>query len=79
MGALGNGELLKAAEAAGFQVLITTDKNIRYQQNLMRRKIALVVLGNPRWPIAKRYADRIVVAVNGAAEGSYTEVEIPTK
>src|SRR5207244_5181530 len=43
--ALGNGELLDAAEAAGFEVLLTTDRNIRYQQNLTGRKIAIVVLG----------------------------------
>jgi hypothetical protein len=43
---ISNGELLKAAEAAGFDLLLTTDKRIRYQQNLIGRKIALVVLGN---------------------------------
>ena len=42
---LENGDLLKAAEDAGFEVLVTTDKNIRYQQNLTNRKIAIVVLG----------------------------------
>jgi hypothetical protein len=41
----GNGELLNAAEAAGFEVLITTDRNLRYQQNLTNRKIAIVVWG----------------------------------
>jgi hypothetical protein len=44
---LSNGELLKAAEEAGFDVLLTTDKNIRYQQNLKGRRLAIVVLGNP--------------------------------
>lgn len=47
---LKNGELLKAAEEAGFEVFLTPDKNIRYQQNLVIRTIALVVLGNPQWP-----------------------------
>jgi hypothetical protein len=42
-GTLKNGELLAAAEAAGFDVLVTTDKNIRYQQDLSQRKIAIVV------------------------------------
>jgi hypothetical protein len=50
---LENGELPKAAEAAGFNVLVTPDKNIRYQQNLTVRTIALVVLGNPQWPILR--------------------------
>jgi predicted nuclease of predicted toxin-antitoxin system len=39
-----NGELLKAAEAARFDVMITSDQNIVYQQNLTGRKLALVVL-----------------------------------
>jgi hypothetical protein len=50
---LKNGELLEAAEEAGFAVLVTPDKNIRYQQNLLLRRIALVVLGNPQWRILK--------------------------
>jgi hypothetical protein len=48
---LGNGDLLSAAEAAGFEVLITTDKNLAYQQNLASRKIAVVVLGQGRWSL----------------------------
>ena len=44
---LPNGELLKAAEAAGFDVLPTTDKNLRYQQNLRGRKLAIVAMGRP--------------------------------
>lgn len=50
---LENGELLKQAEAAGFEVLVTTDKNIRYQQNLKGRKIAIVVLGQGRWTLIR--------------------------
>ena len=42
---LENGDLLREAEAAGFEVLITTDQNLGYQQNLKGRKIAIVVLG----------------------------------
>jgi hypothetical protein len=72
-----NGELLTVAEAAGFEVLLTTDKNMRYQQNLKGRKIAFVVLGNSQWPVVRRYLERIVVAVDAATPGSYTEVDIP--
>ena len=72
-----NGELLDAAEAAGFNVLLTTDKNIRYQQNLSGRTIAIVVLGNGRWTQIKPALERIVTAVNAAVPGSYTEVDIP--
>ena len=72
-----NGELIAVAEAAGFEVLLTTDKNIRYQQNLTGRRIAFVVLGNQQWPTLRRYVERVVDAVNAATPGSYTEVDIP--
>jgi hypothetical protein len=72
-----NGELITAAEAAGFDVLLTTDKNMRYQQDLRGRKIAFVVLGNQQWPILRRHVERVVVAVNAATPGSYAEVDIP--
>ena len=49
---LKNGDLLKAADEAGFELLVTPDKNIRYQQNLNNYKIAIVVLGNPQWHVA---------------------------
>ena len=72
-----NGNLLRAAEDAGFDLLLTTDKNIRYQQNLAGRKIALVVLGNQQWPVARLHVEKIVTTVNGSTPGSYVEVEIP--
>ena len=74
---LANGELIAAAEAAGFEVLLTTDKNMRYQQNLKGRKIAFVVIGNQQWPTLRRYVGMVVAAVNVASPGSYAEVEIP--
>jgi hypothetical protein len=74
---LRNGDLLNAAEAAGFDVLLTTDKNIRYQQNLANRRIAIVVLGKGRWRLIKPLLAQIVAAVNVATPGSYTEVDIP--
>ena len=72
-----NGELIAAAEAAGFELLLTTDKNMRYQQNLKGRKIAFVVPGNQQWPVLRRYVERVVGAVEAATPGSFTEVEIP--
>jgi hypothetical protein len=74
---LENGELLNAAEAAGFVVLLTTDKNMRYQQNLANRKIAIVVLGKPQWPEVRPHVHLVVAAVNAATPGTYVEVEIP--
>jgi hypothetical protein len=73
-----NGELLTAAEAAGFEVLVTTDKNIRYQQNLATRTIAIVVLGNPQWPVLRRHVHLVISAVNAATTGSYAEIDIPS-
>jgi len=57
--------------------LATADKNIRYQQNLKNYTIAIVVLGNPQWPVLFHHVDRVVAAVNCAKPGTYFEVEIP--
>jgi hypothetical protein len=73
---LENGELLTAAEAAGFDVFVTTDKNLRYQQNLAGRRIAVVVIGLQQWPALLPHIDRVVAAVNAATPGSYIEVAI---
>jgi hypothetical protein len=75
---LKNGDLLTAAEAAGFTVLLTTDKNLRYQQNLEGRKIAFVVLGRQQWPQVQPHAQRVVAAVNAAELGGDVEIEIPS-
>jgi hypothetical protein len=76
---LENGALLDAAEAAAFEIFVTADKNMRHQQNLTARKIAIVVLGNAQWPVLRRYVDRVVAALNAATPSSYTEVEIPLR
>jgi predicted nuclease of predicted toxin-antitoxin system len=74
---LKNGELLNAAEAAAFEVLVTSDKSIKYQQNLTGRKIALVVLSQGRWRLVRQRLEAIAAAVDGARAGSYAEVEVP--
>ena len=71
---LGNGDLLAAAEDAGFDILLTTDKNMRYQQNLAGRRIAVVVLGQQQWPQLRPHIQRVIEAVNAATPGSYAEV-----
>lgn len=72
---LSNGELLSAAEEAGFELLLTTDRRIRYQQNLRVRRIALIVLtGSTKWSRVRQHADRIAAAVAATIPGSYTEV-----
>jgi hypothetical protein len=75
---LTNGDLLAQAERAGFDVLLTADKNMRYQQNLRGRKIALVVLSTPQWPVVRLHIDKIAAALNAATPGSYVEVDLKT-
>ena len=74
---LKNGELIQRAEDAGYDVLLSTDKNIRYQQNLTGRKIALVIPGNQQWPMVRMHLDKVVAAVNAAMPGSVADVDIP--
>ena len=74
---ISNGALLKLAEEAGFDLLLTTDKNVRYQQNLNDRKISIVVLGQSPWRLVRKHLDRIAAAANAATPGSFAEVEIP--
>jgi predicted nuclease of predicted toxin-antitoxin system len=74
---LQNGDLLDVAEAAGYDVLLTTDKNLRHQQNLKGRKIAIVVVLRQQWPELKQHVHLVVDAVNAATAGSCVEVDIP--
>jgi hypothetical protein len=75
---LSNGALLNAAEEAALDLLLTTDRRIRYQQNLAGRNIALVVLtGATKWSRVRLHLERIAAVVNAATPGSYTEVFIP--
>jgi hypothetical protein len=74
---LENGKLLDATEAADFDVLITADQNIQYQQNLTGRKLSLVVLGSNIWPIVQKYGDTIATKVDAAVRGSYDFIEMP--
>ena len=74
---LKNGELLDAAERGGFEVFVTTDSRLRYQQNLTSRQIAIVCLLSTSWPRINRAVGTVVSAVNDCAKGSYTEVAIP--
>ena len=74
---ISNGVLLKLAEESKYDLLITTDKNVRYQQNLSGRKISLVVLGRSPWWLVRRRLDEIVAAVSYATPGSFAEVNIP--
>src|SRR5262245_37801981 len=63
---LTNGELLEAADAAGFDVLLTTNRNMRHQQRLTGRMIAVVVLSKGRWRLIKSQLAAIEAAVTAA-------------
>ncbi len=70
---LDNGDLLDAAEAA-FDALITTDQNLRYQQNLGGRRLAILVLPTTSWPIIQTHVAEVVAAINGLRAGEYREL-----
>ena len=72
-----NGELLDAAEQAGFDVLVVADKNVRYQQNLRGRKIALVELWTNHRPTLERHFAQIASAVAPVRPGDYVVVPPP--
>jgi hypothetical protein len=65
------------AEAAAFDVMVTSDQNIRYQQNLTGRKLALLVLGSDIWPIVRNHGTVIAAKVDAATPGSCDFVEMP--
>ena len=72
-----NGDLLNQAEAEGFDALITTDQNLRYQQNLPDRKLGVVVLLTTNWPHIKQHTALIVQALERLHPGSYEEISFP--
>ena len=74
---LDNGTLLDAAEDAGFDLLITCDQNVPYQQNLTSRKLALVILSSNHWPTLRRVVAQISTAVDFAQTGQIVRVDVP--
>ena len=75
-GTLQNGALSSAAEAEGFQVSSRRDKNLKYQQDLTGRRLAIVVLSTTSWPRIRAVAERVLDAVDWAQSGSFIEVSI---
>jgi hypothetical protein len=75
---LANGELLDAAERAGFEVLLTCDQNIRYQQNFEGRTIAVVILSTNHWPSLRRVAERIAAAVDFVQASQVKRLDVDT-
>ena len=74
---LSNGELLAVGEQEGFEVFVTTDKNLRDQQNLGRGNIAIVVLSSTSWPRIQKAVTAVKQAIDTALPGSFKEVDIP--
>jgi len=73
-----NGDLLRAAEDAGIDLLLTTDRRMRYQQNLSSRRITVVVLvGTTKWSKVRMHLERIAAGIESARPGSYSEITIP--
>jgi len=70
---LSNGDLLRAAEGR-FDVFITTDQNLRYQQNLEVRQLAILVLPTTSWPAINNHIDSIQNALDSLRGGTYLEI-----
>ena len=72
---LSNGDLLAAAERDSFDLFITTDQNLRYQQNLSGRKIAILVLPTARWPEIQQHTNEITAAIAAIGSGEFRELK----
>jgi hypothetical protein len=68
---------VNAAEATDFEVLVTADTQLRYQQNLAARRIAIVVLSTTSWPRIRAVSDKVSRAIDDAVKDRYVEVLIP--
>lgn len=73
-----NGDLLAAIDSS-FDVLLPTDKNLRYQQNLLHRKITIVVLPTTSWPCIKQHVAEVVEALRTLRPADYVEIEFAEK
>jgi hypothetical protein len=73
---LKNGELIAAAESAGYELLLTTDQNLKYQQNLSARKIGVIVLLSTSWPRLQKCVAEISAAIGRAKSRSYEELSV---
>ncbi|MCP4662155.1 MAG: hypothetical protein GY856_42675 [bacterium] len=73
---LHNGDLLDHAETNEYQALITTDQNLKHQQNLADRSIRILVLMKASWPKIRRKVDQVRETLEGLEEGGYEEVEV---
>ena len=75
---LPDGQLLTIAEEAGFEVFITTDRQLRFQRRLAAHRLAILVLGTTSWPRTAPHGEAIRALIHTLTPGSYTEYPIPT-
>ena len=75
---LQNGELLSVAEVAGFELFVTTDQNLRHQQNLAGRRMAVLALSTTDWRRIQRHAQLVSDAVENIEPGGYADLIIPS-
>lgn len=75
--ALQNGDLLNVAEAEGFAAIVTTDKNLRYQQNLGARRLSIVVLMTTDWRLIRQHTEYVAQAIAALTPGAYLELPFP--
>jgi hypothetical protein len=75
---LKNGELLREAENNGFEVLLTGDQTLNYEQNLARRRLAIVALSAIQLPIIKKHLSKVIAVIDIAAPGSFQIVDCGT-
>lgn len=76
-GTMKDADLLRKAEAEGFNVFVTTDQNIVHQQNLGKSQLGVVALGSNIWPIVQNYETQIAAAVGAARPGTYAFIDMP--
>lgn len=76
-GALENGALLREAEREGFGAIITTDQNLRYQQDLATRRLAVLVLLTTDWRLIRQRTNLVAAAVDALTAGAYVELTFP--
>ena len=74
---LTNGELLRVAEECGYDLMVTTDKGIRYQQNLKGRRLAIAVISTNDWTRIRNAKSHVVGAMSDVAPGAFLEIDIP--
>ncbi len=72
---LKNGELLQKAEENGMDLFVTGDTTLVYEQNLKRRRLAIIVLSTNNWPIIQNHLSAILSAINSARPESFQQVE----